>query len=79
METYTPAISTLPEQPEGPLLIDMEARVAGLVSTLRSTGSQVQTVFITGRLGSGELASFHVFLNTHSLSFALASSVWVSR
>lgn len=56
-EAFTPAISTLPQKPEGAQLIDMEARVAGLVSTLRSAGGQVQALFLTGPPGSGELAA----------------------
>lgn len=54
----------LPEEPEGSQLIDMEARVAGLVSTLRSAGGQVQALFLTGPPGSGELASSHVSLTS---------------
>ena len=56
-ETFTPAISMLPQEPEGAQLIDMEARIAGLVSKLRSAGGQVQALFLTGPPGSGELAA----------------------
>ena len=55
-ETFTPAINTLPQEPEGSQLMDMKARVAGLVDTLCSAGGQVQALHLTGPPGTGEVA-----------------------
>ncbi|CAL5227758.1 g10777 [Coccomyxa viridis] len=56
-ETFTPAINTLPLECESNHLIDMDSRVAGLVSTLRSAGGQLQALHLTGPPGAGKVTA----------------------
>ena len=78
-DTFTPAISTLPQASESSQLIDMDSRVAGLVSTLRSAGGQVQALHLTGLPGTGDTPAPMPIWTICTLGSNHSSDVYVQR